>query len=122
MRAGAADSEVWFLSRFRERAAASVMEHGFPRYRDRACRSSKGSPPGDKQGGTADQRFVPGAKYGSGDFLFLPHMFSGMICRGEHCSSAKNRIDFWNFQQGITIFRLAVTDFADAKSADDQCV
>ena len=49
------------------------MGHGFPRYRDRACRSPKGPPcQGGNQGGTTDHRFVPGARYGSGDFLFPP--------------------------------------------------
>lgn len=37
---------VWFPSRSRKRAAASVMGPGVPRYRDRAYWSPKRSPPG----------------------------------------------------------------------------
>ena len=57
-------------------APLPVMGHGFPRYRDRACRSPKRPPPGGNQGGTTDHRFVPGARYGSGDFFVSadPHI------------------------------------------------
>ena len=52
-------------------APLPVMGHGFPRYRDRACRSPKGPPPGGNQGGTTDQRFVPGARWLRGFSIFL---------------------------------------------------
>ena len=50
----------------------------------------------------------------SQSFIFLSE------CRGEHCSSAEKR-SFSDFpKENNLFFRLAATDFAWAKSADDQ--